>query len=425
MAVDVLLKPDLRRRLRRLGKADLVVGIPSCNNVRTIGHVVRAVQMGLAKYFPAAKAVLVDADGGSTDDTIRTVEETGPGGYDLLFAAQPVHPLQCIATPYHGVPGKGNALRTVFRVAVELEATACAVVDADLRSIEPAWMDLLLSPVMGGYDLVAPLYHRHKFDGTLTTGIVYPLTRALYGLRIRQPTGGDFGFSAALARHFLEQSVWEADVAGSGIDTWMTTVAATGGFRICEAFLGARIRDAGEPGLDLAQMLRQVVGAVFDLMESREAFWKEVRGSRPVPLFGLEHEVGREPVPVDPDRMVRGFRIGRAELGELWSRALRPETARQLGSLETGDPARFRLPAELWVRIVHDFAVAHHRRVLDRSHLLRSFAPLFQGRVASYVREAWDASAAQVEVMQEQICLSFEELKGELLDLWEGSGRSS
>ena len=52
---------------------------------------------------------------------------------------------------------------------------------------------------------------------------MYPLTRALYGQRIRQPIGGDFGMSRPLVRHYLAQPVWDTDVARFGIDIWMTT----------------------------------------------------------------------------------------------------------------------------------------------------------------------------------------------------------
>ena len=108
---------------------------------------------------------------------------------------------------------------------------------------------------------------RHKYDGTITNTIVYPLTRALYGKRIRQPIGGDFGFSGRLASFYLEKDVWDSDVARFGIDIWMTTTAIANGFRICQAFLGAKIHDAKDPGADLSAMLHQVVGSVFDLME--------------------------------------------------------------------------------------------------------------------------------------------------------------
>ena len=88
------------------------------------------------------------------------------------------------------------------------------------------------------FDYVAPLYLRHKFDGTITNSIVYPLTRALYGREVRQPIGGEFGFSGRLASHYLSRPVWDTDVARFGIDIWMTTTALADGFRVCQSFLG-------------------------------------------------------------------------------------------------------------------------------------------------------------------------------------------
>src|SRR6185503_15400345 len=147
-----------------------------------------------------------------------------------------------------------------------LGARACAVVDADLRSITPEWVQLLIGPILEqDYDYVAPFYLRHKYDGTITNNIVYPLTRALYGQRVRQPIGGDFGISGRLAAHYLTKDVWHTDVARFGIDIWMTTTAIAERYRICQSFLGAKIHDAKDPGSDLSAMLTQVVGAVFNL----------------------------------------------------------------------------------------------------------------------------------------------------------------
>ena len=60
---------DARRRLREIGRADVVVGIPSHRNARTIGEVVRAVAEGITVYLPNQRVVLVNADGGSSDNT--------------------------------------------------------------------------------------------------------------------------------------------------------------------------------------------------------------------------------------------------------------------------------------------------------------------------------------------------------------------
>lgn len=416
------LAPATRTRIGELRQADLVVGIPSYNNVGTIGHVVRAVQAGLSKYFPGLRAVIVNSDGGSTDGTSELVHQVSAEDPRAILATHPVHAVHRIVTPYHGLPGKGSALRTVFQIAVDLDAKACAVVDSDLRSITPVWMDLLLAPLLQeGMDFVAPLYHRHKYDGTITNSIVYPLTRSLYGLRIRQPIGGDFGFSGRLARHYLEQDVWESEVARFGIDAWMTTTAVADGFQVCQAFLGAKIHDAKDPSLDLAQMLHQVVSSVFDLMERREQAWRAIQGSRPIPLFGMEHAVGLEEVRVDADRMIRLFQSGQRDLGPIWGEVLRPEVLRSLLALTPDATHRFHFPPDLWVRIIHDFAVAYHRPTLNRDHLLQSLTPLYLGRVAAFVQATATADADDVAAIHEELCLRFEALKPELLDRWDGA----
>src|SRR5512141_491314 len=263
--------------LKNLGRVDLLVGIPSFNNARTIGHVVRAVAAGVARHFPEAKAVLVNSDGGSTDGTRDVVVKTELGDLtEILVDAAPASPLSRIVTPYSGLPGKGSALRTIFRIAAELEASACCVVDSDLRSITPEWVELLLSPVLDhGYEFVAPMDARHRYDGTITNSIVYPLTRALYGHRVRQPIGGDFGVSSRLLRRYLERNDWYTDVARYGIDIWMTTIAICEDYRVCQSFLGAKLHDAKDPGADLSAMLEQVVGSVFTLMQEYEPVWRQ------------------------------------------------------------------------------------------------------------------------------------------------------
>ena len=70
-------------------------------------------------------------------------------------------------------------------------------------------------------------------------------------------------------------------MARFGIDIWMTTTAIAGGFRVCQSFLGAKIHDAKDPGVDLSAMLTQVVELVFALMETHEELWRLVRGRSP------------------------------------------------------------------------------------------------------------------------------------------------
>ncbi|TAL12213.1 MAG: glycosyltransferase [Nitrospirae bacterium] len=405
-------------QVRDIAQADILVGIPSFNNAGTIGHVVKAIVAGLAKYFPDARAVLVNSDGGSTDGTpdVVTKASVDLGGM-LITDRQSL--LHRIVTPYQGVPGKGSAFRTIFEVARRLNVHACAVVDSDLRSINPEWIELLLWPIRsGGFDYVAPYYLRHKYDGTITNSIVCPLTRALYGVQIRQPIGGDFGFSGELARHYADQHVWESDVARFGIDIWMTTEAVASGARVCQSFLGAKIHNPKDPAADLSAMLVQVMGAVFALMEEHQRIWIPRHGSKTVPLFGFQYEVGVEPVNVDVAPMIASFRQGLVDLHPIWEVMLAPEILQALKATE-GMPSRnFHIPDDVWVKTVYDCAVAFHRRTLNREHLIKAMTPLYLGRTASFVVETQGLTTREAEDRIERLSEAFERLKPYLLDRW-------
>ena len=412
-----MLRDEVKSQLQSIGQADILVGIPSYNNARTIGRVVQAVSAGLAKYFPEARAVLVNSDGGSLDGTPQRVAEVGVDLQSILIAHR-VNPLHKISTPYHGIPGKGSAFRMIFEIARALEVKACAVVDSDLRSITPEWIELLLRPILKeGYDYVAPFYLRHKYDGTITNSIVYPLTRALYGKRIRQPIGGEFGFTGELASYFLAKDVWGTDVARYGIDIWMTTTAISRGCKICQAYLGAKLHDPKDPAVDLPAMLAQVVGSTFSLMEEHVGIWQKVSGSEPVPLFGFQFEVGLEPVPVSVDRMLKAFELGLGEFIPLWDGVLSGEVLTDLKTMAPVAP-EIKFPDDLWVRVIYDFALAAHRKAMNREHLLRSFTPLYLGRVASFILETQQCSHEAVEERIDALCRVFEKEKPYLVQQW-------
>jgi glucosylglycerate synthase len=412
-------RAEVHEQLERIGQADIIVGIPSFNNAKTIGHVVRAVQAGLAKYFPDNKAVIVNSDGGSSDGTMDVVRNTSIDDFSAILLHHRMEPVSKIAFPYSGIPGKGSAFRTIFEIAEAMDIKACAVVDSDLRSITPEWIELLVKPVLiGGFDYVSPLYHRHKFDGTITNSIVYPLTRALYGKRVRQPIGGDFGFSGDLAKFYLTKDVWETDVARFGIDIWMTTTAIANGFKITQSFLGAKIHDAKDPGTDLSNMLYQVVSATFALMETYAGMWKPVRGSEPVPAFGFEYSVGLEQINVNTARMVNTFREGLRNLGEIWLVILGAGDFEEVERLGALTDVEFHFPIALWTRVVYDYALAFHRKSFPVEHLIKSMTPLYVGKTASFIIEAKDMMQQDAEAEIEKLCIEFENSKDYLVSNW-------
>lgn len=404
MPTGSALTTDLREAIREVGQADLVVGIPSFNNAGTIVHVVHAAREGLRSAFPSLRAVLVNSDGGSADGTREAV------------AALDSPDLPILSGRYDGPAGKGSALRAVFEAVVTLDARAAAVLDSDLRSVTAAWVERLLGPIVrGDADYVTPLYLRHKHDGTITNNIVYPVVRALYGRRVRQPIGGEFGFAVDLARRFLDEDVWDGDVARFGIDVFMTTTALAGGARVVQAGLGAKIHDPKDPAVHLRPMFRQVLSGLIDRARAHESFWRGVRGSVALPVYG-------EPPAGEPDEV----RVDLARLDEAYLSVHEAESRRRelfcaddLARFDAG--ARGRSPADdalerSWARLSYDALARALRDPGNAAAPVETLLPLYLARVAMHVRAAQGLTSAAAEGLVERQARAFESEKAHLLE---------
>jgi glycosyltransferase involved in cell wall biosynthesis len=453
------LTPAIKSEIERLGCADIMVGIPSFRNAATIGYVVRAAQAGLVQYFADLRPVLVNADAGSPDGTQRIVVETEPPDYvEQILLVHPTNKLSRVSLTYpevDGIGGKGAALRTLFEMAAALQVEALVVVDSDLRSIVPEWIELLAGPILkGGYDFVAPLYARHKYDGTITNTVTYPVTRALYGHRIRQPIGGDFGVSGDLIRHYIEQESWTPDVSRFGVDIWMTTTALTGGFAVCQTRLGAKIHDPKDPGSDLGPMFRQVVGTLLTMARDNAERWLPITGSHDVPVYGFERYVEPLPLQVNTLRLLSQFHAGSLTLADTWRHMLAPDNfrsvallAEQAGALAEAaagrlglDPesgqgsaghgglpstdelsdavAEFHFPDDLWARTFYDLLIAASFGEGPVERLVAALVPIYFGRVGSLIIEDRRLSGEQAEERVERQAREFELLKPYLVDRW-------
>ncbi len=417
------LSKDAWHTLESVREADIVIGIPSYNNAATIGHVIKAVKLGLAKYYPDKRAFLINSDGGSTDGTAEAVLAVlNDDTYGINLVDKPEQPLTGFSTPYHGIPGKGSAFKAIFEAARYLKARACAVFDSDLRSITPEWVQLLIAPVLEkGYGYVCPFYRRYKYDGTITNSIAYPLTRALYGRRVRQPIGGDFGFSAELVDLYLRKDVWDTDVARFGIDIWMTTTAMVERFKICQSFMGAKIHDAKDPGADLAPMFVQVVGTLFSLMKGYESRWRETLGSRPTAIFGFETEVSPLPLQVNIARMIEKFRDGFDENQLYYQQILSSDCMSKLAEVREMCTPSIDFPRLLWVRIIYNYAAVFQKEG-DKKRLLESLIPIYFGYVASFVKETETYDDFRAEETIEDLCEIYEDTKSYLLQKWDEKG---
>lgn len=409
------LRDHARRQIERLGSADIVVGIPAYYSDESLAHVIQTVAGGLDQFYPDRKSLIIVADGGSTDDT-REVARSIESHYFNI---------EVLVTIYRGIPGKGSAFRAVFEAARYLRASAVALFDSDLKSIKAGWVRNILEPVFDGYDFVAPDYSRFKFDGTITNTIAYNLTRALYGVNIRQPIGGDFAMSTAMIRHCLDQDVWDTDIARFGVDIWLTITAVTGGFRLCQARLGAKIHGEKDPAADLGPMFREVVGTIFNLLNKDRSYLDKVEKTIDPPVFG--EAVGEEPVAfaVNLEPLVAYFRIGLKNFGPVWANIIEEKdyaTVKKLAMVKK--LKNFNLPTETWVRIVYRYAAHFCRAERQRIKILDTLIPLYNARVASLILVLQEKNQAEAEEYYDEQARVFESMRGYLISLLNGQDRS-
>ena len=395
-----------------------MVGLLSYQDGETIGLVTTAVREGLTHFEDLANQVVL-VDCGSTNSTTASARDALGSGTDFLELSLARATADVLELPYHGVPGKARALQAILTRARDLDAQACVIFDGAVRTITSHWVDWLARPVIEhGFDFISPYFHRHPFEGALTKGLVYPLVRALYGVRLRQPAAAEFACSGRLVDHFLNEDLWERDGAQVGIDLWLATSAASGDFRLGEAALGIRTHHArGEEALDLGTTIVQVVGSLFADLESRAERWQRTRGSVPVQHFGMLPETP-SPHVVDVERLIESYRLAYRELRDIWTWVLPPRTIVDLRKLVDGPQTQFRLDDELWARIVYDFALGYRLRVLPRDHLLRSLVPLYSGWLASFILQVRDLSAEAADERVEGVAAAFETQKAYFISRW-------
>ncbi len=371
MYFDSALEDVTREQLKQLGEQAVVVGLPTYKNSRTIAAVMTTIAEGLVHFSPTRQGLIVVADGGSTDDTLALANEVPlPAGVSRLVYA------------YQGLGGKGSAIRSIMEAAEIVSASACVIMDADLRSVTAEWVERLTGPVLvGRADLVTPLYTRDRHEVTINDLIAYPVTRMLYGRDVRQPLGGELALSPRAWRAYLARDVWETDVARFGIHIWMTTLAINSGWPLCQAPLGTKTHDYKDPTVGFEPKFLQIVGTLFRLMSIYRRVWPQISGIIEVPTWGEVQHLPPVPVPTTRQSLWEGFKKGvkryRRNLNVILT-----EEQRELLSRLLEAPQPFFDPLD-WATIVCDFGVVYNRGEGDPDKVALALLPLYYARKAA------------------------------------------
>jgi hypothetical protein len=412
MAIHEELVENAESPKTQLGTCDVFLGVAGLTDVEAL----RAQAGTLLAGF--AGSITVAYPGFDNGQPAEGVTQDGP----VRFVSYPLPANEASATPWALAAGSQRAL---LALAADTQAKVCVLLNADLQLPADGALEALALPVIEKKaELVLPVYTQGRYDSLLNNSILAPLTRALYGKRVRYPLASDYAVSARLVARLLQSAHTRAHVNAGSI-LWPATVAATIDAPVAEVATGAQ-HAARTEGLELSAVIAQLVGSVFADMEHNAPLWQRVRGSQVTLASGAvqsseDHAQAANP---DPKHMIDSFLLGYRSLQEVWGLVLPPVTLLELKRLTLVAPERFRMPDELWVRIIYDFALAFRLRTINRTHLLGALTPLYLGWVASYVN-GWihpvsGSTPASTTPLQrhEQLAKAFEDGKPYLVRRW-------
>ncbi len=411
------LPEETRARVEAAGEADLLIAIPAAvrpEQVRAEAERALAHLATTGDYARLRTVVSYPGEAGAANGNEAVPEAESAAGPRFLPYAPPAAQLSAISSISWLAPAA--TYRFLFNLAAELKVKAMAVAAPDLALLQTNSLGSLVAPTLdGGWDLAMPVYPAGKLEGLLNSSILSPLPRALYGRRVRFPLAQDFAVSARMVSASAQPRSLPSPEAHSLF--WPATEAVLRGCKICQVPIGVHRVNAAE-GIDLSTVLGLTVGPLFGEMETHAALWQRIRGSEPVGGAGSPAPAPEDGAAADPRSMLETFQLGFRNLQEIWSMVLPPATLLELKRLSRLSAEQFRMPDDLWVRIIYDFALAHRLRTISRGHLLGALTPLYLGWVAAHVLEIGSAYPAEAAQRVERLARAYEDGKPYLLSRW-------
>ena len=357
----------------------ILAGLSAHNEGQTVGHVAEEVARGLKGSFPDRESVLVLADSCSTDDTVSA------------FTSTHVDVATCVRDSDAHKLGKGRAVRSILREAVDRGASVVVLIDADLRSVRSDWVTRLVTPVFEGVDLVEPEYLRAARDGAVTTHFSHPFVLALTGLNIRQPTGGEFAMSGELAKFVVERR-WPDGACGYGIDMFATLVAALRGARIASARLGIKVHRPNPA--KLAQIFCDVASTAMSVAAEGAFPLEDAEDVTEIETFGEHVDCCAPPGGIHVESFAMVARSAWAEAEPGVATVLPRDVRAHIGAaLERDRPS---VDVGLWHECLAQ-GVRAARSGADPEVVAKALVPAFIARSATFSQESSELSPGDTQ----------------------------
>ena len=397
-----------------VGQVDILVGLPTLNNAATVVDVARAVYGCFTRDFGRQRTVMINSDAGSTDGTPELIRDASLTDGDVVQTSHSLRTLHRVVTPYHGLPGKHTALRTVFAAAELTQAKTLVVIDPTGPATTPARVTELIAPIARAeVEFLAPRHARHPRDGALVTQLVRPLVRGVYEVALEEPLGAEFACSGRFASHCLERGIWAEDAARFAIDLWLRTEAVANHFSLGQVW---RPFTSGGATTTLREAVRQVFLSLVASLRAHAPYWRTATVVTSLRTWGAEQNGVPPAADWDYTSLAQQARGDIAQIAPLLKGVLDPVLFTRLMD-DVGAPEQ---PPddELWVSSVYAFLTATTRGPVSIEHLADMFVPIYMWRAARFMSQTAIEPVDVIETRLDALCDTFQRLKPALVDRW-------
>lgn len=400
---------------------EIAVGMVLTGEAKPSPALIQQISEGMSVYFASFRWNLIHAHTGISRSC--GIAEA-PGVERQTALAVPWAGIQHVSHPWHGLPGKTAAYRAIFDRAHQDSATVCLLVDPGQVSFEPASVDSLIRPGLHSlHDLVTPVPGIDQRRHLLSSNLVSPMLRSLFGDGSALPLSGTFAVSRLLIERLLSRQDWDSMAARFVPELWINFTAGAEGYRRAEAFTGKAVRRPSLSPLPEHKAIHQIVEGLFSLMEQYETHWLAPANRDPLEKFGRTGVEPSQGARNDGLKYLVRFVQSHNALRDQWKALLDPNTFYEVdtfaAALLRGETGAF-LADQAWVRVVYEMASHWKHRRRPRSQITALLVPLYWARVGSFLmKNQW---SDQDEIRQQLARLRgyFQALRPALSDRWTG-----
>ncbi|HPF19745.1 MAG TPA: glycosidase [Syntrophomonas sp.] len=414
-------------QLESYNNFDLLIGIPFYGNNCGLHQVLQSVDQVLQNWIGRRQLIVCIGDANAAE-MMHTIENL-----------QLYHPYLAFILPPEA-SGRGMSIRALLQIARKMEVDLL-VFDAPMGTshgpgINIDWLEGLLTPIQGQYDLVVSSRKRHGGITSIASLLAMPFLETFYGSRLSEPLGGIYAISHDFVEELVtEAKFWTDTIAGSGIDFWLITRALCWNKQICELYLNENPQSCSLERN--SAVFIDVLKTIFACLGRDHALWLPERlVTKVVDILNYKKMPVVESAGVDWDEL-------RQELKKHYQRSedtirliLPEENEQQLRQLMTAATGDYHLSNSAWVSNIYKiFLYYTFSEEVSQKDLLHAAAALFNAKIASCVLELNQFGAGlkaadefekdelvshKLELTRQQLLVEFHKQKPLLSKQWLG-----